>query len=50
MSVAQIVNSTAPHESQTFAFNYAGLMLNNSFILHHLVTYYTLTKIPNTTR
>jgi hypothetical protein len=37
MSVAQIVISTAPHESQTLAFNYASLALNNSFFLHHLV-------------
>ncbi|KAH9983491.1 hypothetical protein BJV74DRAFT_965596 [Russula compacta] len=36
MSVAQIVISTAPHESQTLAFNYASLALNNSFFLHHL--------------
>ncbi|KAH9165423.1 hypothetical protein EDB89DRAFT_1892130 [Lactarius sanguifluus] len=35
-SVAQIVISTAPHESQTLAFNYASLALNNSFFLHHL--------------
>lgn len=35
-SVAQIVVSTAPHESQTLAFNYASLALNNSFFLHHL--------------
>ncbi|KAI0288238.1 hypothetical protein BC826DRAFT_1166307 [Russula brevipes] len=33
----QIVISTAPHESQTLAFNYASLALNNSFFLHHLV-------------
>jgi Fe-Mn family superoxide dismutase len=39
MSVAQIVISTAPpHESQTLAFNYASLALNNSFFLHHLVS------------
>jgi hypothetical protein len=38
MSVAQIVVSTAPHESQTLAFNYASLALNNSFFLHHLVS------------
>lgn len=37
-SVAQIVISTAPHESQTLAFNYASLALNNSFFLHHLVS------------
>ncbi|KAH9017512.1 hypothetical protein EDB84DRAFT_1521829 [Lactarius hengduanensis] len=36
LSVAQIVISTAPHESQTLAFNYASLALNNSFFLHHL--------------
>ena len=36
-SVAQIVISTAPQESQTLAFNYASLALNNSFFLHHLV-------------
>ncbi|KAF8495159.1 hypothetical protein F5888DRAFT_1712544 [Russula emetica] len=36
MSVAQIVITTAPHESQTLAFNYASLALNNSFFLHHL--------------
>ncbi|KAI9430915.1 hypothetical protein H4582DRAFT_2013270 [Lactarius indigo] len=35
-SVAQIVISTAPHESQILAFNYASLALNNSFFLHHL--------------
>ncbi|KAI9453199.1 hypothetical protein BJY52DRAFT_1153344 [Lactarius psammicola] len=35
-SVAQIVISTAPDESQTLAFNYASLALNNSFFLHHL--------------
>ncbi|KAF8265576.1 hypothetical protein EI94DRAFT_1588428 [Lactarius quietus] len=35
-SVAQIVISTAPNESQTLAFNYASLALNNSFFLHHL--------------
>jgi Fe-Mn family superoxide dismutase len=39
MSVAQIVISTAPHESQTLAFNYASLALNNSFFLHHLVSF-----------
>jgi len=38
MSVAQIVISTAPHESHTLAFNYASLALNNSFFLHHLVS------------
>ena len=38
MSVAQIVITTAPHESQTLAFNYASLALNNSFFLHHLVS------------
>jgi len=38
MPVAQIVISTAPHESQTLAFNYASLALNNSFFLHHLVS------------
>ena len=38
MSVAQVVISTAPHESQTLAFNYASLALNNSFFLHHLVS------------
>ncbi|KAH9160438.1 hypothetical protein EDB89DRAFT_2081800 [Lactarius sanguifluus] len=32
----RIVISTAPHESQTLAFNYASLALNNSFFLHHL--------------
>ena len=36
-SVAQIVISTAPHQSQILAFNYASLALNNSFFLHHLV-------------
>ncbi|KAH9012911.1 hypothetical protein EDB84DRAFT_1680578 [Lactarius hengduanensis] len=36
LSVAQIVISTAPHESQTLAFNYASLALGNSFFLHHL--------------
>ncbi|KAI0260935.1 Manganese/iron superoxide dismutase [Gloeopeniophorella convolvens] len=36
LSVAQIVISTAPHASQTLAFNYASLALNNSFFLHHL--------------
>jgi Fe-Mn family superoxide dismutase len=36
MSVAQIVISTAPHESQTLAFTYSSLALNNSFFLHHL--------------
>ena len=36
-SVAQIVISTAADESQTLAFNYASLALNNSFFLHHLV-------------
>ncbi|KAN0140325.1 hypothetical protein V8E53_002221 [Lactarius tabidus] len=35
-SVAQIVISTASDESQTLAFNYASLALNNSFFLHHL--------------
>jgi hypothetical protein len=39
MSVAQIAISTAPHESQTLAFNYASLALNNSFFLHHLVSF-----------
>jgi Fe-Mn family superoxide dismutase len=38
MSVAQIVISTAPHESQALAFNYASLALNHSFFLHHLVS------------
>jgi superoxide dismutase, Fe-Mn family len=38
MSVAQIVISTAPHESQTLAFNYASLALNNSFFLHYIVS------------
>jgi Fe-Mn family superoxide dismutase len=39
MSVAQIVISTAPpHESQTLAFYYVSLALNNSFFLHHLVS------------
>ena len=38
MSVAQIVISTAPYESQTLAFTYASLALNNSFFLHHLVS------------
>jgi Fe-Mn family superoxide dismutase len=38
MSVTQIVISTAPHEAQTLAFNYASLALNNSFFLHHLVS------------
>ena len=38
ISVAQIVISTSPHESQTLAFNYASLALNNSFFLHHLVS------------
>ncbi|KAH9170690.1 hypothetical protein EDB89DRAFT_1907533 [Lactarius sanguifluus] len=32
----KIVILTAPHESQTLAFNYASLALNNSFFLHHL--------------
>jgi len=53
MSVAQIVISTAPHESQTLAFNYASLALNNSFFLHHLVSPRTHSeKYPstNTTR
>ena len=36
-SVAQIVISTATDKSQTLAFNYASLALNNSFFLHHLV-------------
>jgi len=35
-TVAQIVISTAPRESQTLAFNYASLALNNSFFLHYL--------------
>jgi len=38
MSIAQIVISTTSHESQTLAFNYASLALNNSFFLHHLVS------------
>lgn len=38
VSVAQIVISTAPHESQTLAYTYASLALNNSFFLHHLVS------------
>ena len=44
MSVAQIVISTAPHESQTLAFNYASLALNNSFFLHHLVSPFSTEK------
>jgi hypothetical protein len=43
MSVAQIVISTAPHESQTLAFNYASLALNNSYFLHHLVSLFSST-------
>ncbi|KAH9008317.1 hypothetical protein EDB85DRAFT_2170442 [Lactarius pseudohatsudake] len=35
-SVAQIVISTAPHESQTLSFNDASFPLNNSFFFHHL--------------
>lgn len=38
MTIGQIVISTAPHETQTLAFNYASLALNNSFFLHHLVS------------
>ena len=34
-SVTQIAISTAPHESQTLAFNHVGLTLNNSFFLHN---------------
>lgn len=45
MSVAQIVITTAPHESQTLAFNYASLALNNSFFLHHLKP--PTAKLPN---
>jgi hypothetical protein len=47
MSVAQIVISTAPHESQTLAFNYASLALNNSFFLHHLVSLCPLPVPPS---
>ena len=36
-SVAQIVISTATDKSQTLAFNYASLAINNPFFLHHLV-------------
>ena len=46
MSVAQIVISTAPHESQTLAFNYASLALNNSFFLHYLVSLGPCTPSP----
>jgi Fe-Mn family superoxide dismutase len=45
MSVAQIVISTAPHESETLAFNYASLALNNSFFLNHLVSPRTTLKL-----
>ena len=33
----QIVISTTADKSQTLAFSYASLALNNSFFLHHLV-------------
>jgi hypothetical protein len=46
MSVVQIVISTAPHESETLAFNYASLALNNSFFLHHLVSLRPRTSSP----
>lgn len=38
MSIVQIAISTALHESQTLAYNYASLALNNSFFFHPLMS------------
>jgi superoxide dismutase, Fe-Mn family len=45
MNVAQIVISTAPHESQTLAFNNASLALDNSFPAPLREPTYTLTTM-----